>query len=111
VALPDLEGEALVAPPEGGPQRAALEAALAAKEVRVHVSAVARGWDVVLKLVELGVGIAIVNATCAIPKSLVARPVRELPSITYIAFTRPRPRHDATELVRALVAGAAGISP
>jgi DNA-binding transcriptional LysR family regulator len=104
--LSDLGGEDLVAPPEGGPQRAALDAAFAAKGVRVHPSAVARGWDVVLKLVELGVGVGIVNDTCAIPRTLVTRPLRELPAVTYLAFTRPRPRTDAVDLVRSFVEGA-----
>ncbi len=103
VRLADLDGEDLVMPPDGGPQRAALDAALDAHGVRVHPCAVARGWDVVLKLVELGVGIGIVNDTCAIPRALVARPLRELPVVTYRAFTRPRPRHDAGVLVRAFV--------
>ena len=103
VRLADLDGEDLVAPPEGGPQRAALDAAFAASSVRVRATAVARGWDVVLKLVELGVGIGIVNDTCAIPRTLAARPLRELPVVTYRAFTRPRPRRDALDLVRAFV--------
>ena len=106
VSLTDLDGEDLVAPPEGGPQRAVLDAALSAKGVRVHPSAVARGWEVVLKLVELGVGIGIVNDTCAIPRALTARPLRELPTVTYRAFTRPRPRRDAVDLVLALVESA-----
>jgi DNA-binding transcriptional LysR family regulator len=103
VVLTDLDGQGLVTPPEGGPQRVALDAAFAAKKVSVHVSAVARGWDVVLRLVELGVGIGIVNDTCAIPRTLVAKPLRELPSVTYHAFTRPRPRAHAVGLVRAFI--------
>ncbi len=102
--LADLEGERIVAPPEGGPQRAALDAALAAHHVKVAVSATARGWDVVLRLVELRVGLGIVNGTCTIPRALVARPLRELPRVTYYAFTRPRPRADVVELVRAFIA-------
>ncbi|MBX3222988.1 MAG: LysR family transcriptional regulator [Labilithrix sp.] len=104
VRLTDLDGEDLVAPPEGGPQRAALDAAFAANGVRARPVAVARGWDVVLRLVELGVGIGIVNDTCAIPRTLVARPLRELPSVTYRAFTRPRPRKAAVDLVAAFIA-------
>jgi DNA-binding transcriptional LysR family regulator len=106
VRLADLDGENVVMPPEGGPQRAALDAAFDAKGVRVHPCAVARGWDVVLKLVELGVGIGIVNDTCAIPRALATRPLRELPIVTYRAFTRPRPRHDAEVLVRAFAESA-----
>lgn len=108
VRLADLDGEDFVAPPEGGPQRAALDAALAASSVRVRPTAVARGWDVVLKLVDLGVGIGIVNDTCTIPRTLAARPLRELPVVTYRAVTRPRPRRDALDLVRALVEASSG---
>ncbi|MDF2697049.1 MAG: LysR family transcriptional regulator YeiE [Labilithrix sp.] len=82
VVLSDLDGEDLVAPPEGGPQRTALDAAFAVAGVRVRPSAVARGWDVVLKLVELGVGVGIVNDTCAIPRALIARPLRDRASPT-----------------------------
>ena len=45
------------------------------------------------------------EATCVIPRTLVAHPLRELPSVTYFAFTRPRPRPDARELVRGCVNG------
>ncbi|MBX3227402.1 MAG: LysR family transcriptional regulator [Labilithrix sp.] len=102
VRLADLEGASLVAPPEGGPQRAALDAAFAARRVSVHVAAVARGWDVVLRLVEVGVGAGVVNATCVLPRTLVARPLEELPRVDYLAFMRPRPRAAAVELVRAI---------
>jgi DNA-binding transcriptional LysR family regulator len=101
VRLSDLEGEGLVLPPEGGPQRSAVDAALAAKGVRVHITAVARGWDVVLKLVEVGVGIGIVNDTCAIPRTLAKKPLSELPNVTYSAFVRRRARTEAVDLVRA----------
>jgi DNA-binding transcriptional LysR family regulator len=90
----DLEGERLVLPPAGRPQRAAIEPT---------VAAIARGWELAIKFAELGVGLAVVNACCTIPRSLVARPLRGLPKIRYAALTRPRPRADAAELVRALV--------
>ncbi|HSO32683.1 MAG TPA: LysR family transcriptional regulator [Labilithrix sp.] len=103
VALPDLDGERLVMPPDGRPQRLALDAALAAKGVRVTVSALATGWELTLRLVELGTGIAVVNASVAIPRGLVARPLAELPRIRYLAVTRPRPRAHVALLVAALV--------
>ncbi len=104
IALSDLAGEDLVVPPEGGPQRAVLDALLASHGIEVHASATARGWDVVLKLAELGVGLGIVNATCTIPRTLRGIPVRELPVVSYVAFTRPRPPVHAAALVRAFVA-------
>jgi DNA-binding transcriptional LysR family regulator len=101
VSLGDLAGRDVIAPPEGGPQRAALGSAFAA----ARITAVARGWDVVLRLVEVGVGIGIVNATCALPRSLVGKPLRELPRVTYFAFTRARARAAVLEVLRALAQG------
>ena len=102
--LADLDGERLVLPPEGRPQRIALDAALAAKGVHVTAGALATGWELTLRLVELGAGLAIVNASVRIPRGLVARPLAELPRIRYVALTRRRPRADAAALVAALVA-------
>lgn len=101
--LADLVDEDFVMPPEGGPQRAALDAAFQSVGFTPRVSAVVRGWDVVLKLVALDVGVGIVNATCTIPKNLITKPLRELPPVTYRAFTRSRPRDAAAVLVRAFV--------
>lgn len=102
-SLTDLEGERLVMPPQGRPQRAALDAAFAAQGVQVTASALATGWELTLRLVELGAGLAIVNASVRIPRGLVARPLDELPRLRYVAMTRRRPRDDAAFLVRALV--------
>ena len=104
VTLGDLATRDLIAPPEGGPQRAALASALASAGMTdIHIAAVARGWDVVLRLVEVGVGVGIVNATCLLPRTLVGKPLRELPRVTYFAFTRPRPRDSVLGVLRALV--------
>lgn len=99
VSVADLGAEPLVLPPEGGPQRRAIDAAFGGAP-HVVVAAV-RGWDVVLRLVEVGVGLGIVNDTCRLPRGLVARPVRELDPVTYFAFTRIRPRPGAARLVEA----------
>lgn len=104
LSLADLEGERMVMPPEGRPQRAALDAALAARGVRVVAGAIATGWELTLRLVELGVGAAVVNASVKLPRALVSRPLSELPRLRYAAVTRRRPRGDAAALVRELVA-------
>lgn len=99
VSVAELAAEPLVLPPEGGPQRRAIDAAFGGLP-HVVVAAV-RGWDVVLRLAEVGVGLGIVNDTCRLPRGLVARPVRELAAVTYHAFTRVRPRPGAARLVEA----------
>jgi DNA-binding transcriptional LysR family regulator len=104
VSLTDLAGERLVVPPDGRPHRAMLDAALRSRKVDVEVGAVARGWELTVKLVELGFGIAVVNGCCRTPRGLVTRSLRDLPAVRYVAFTRGRPREEAEELVRCLVA-------
>lgn len=105
VHLTDLDEAPLVLPPEGRPQRAALDSAFAAHGVRVHRTATAQGWEVVVRLVELGVGLGIVNGAVRLPRALVSRPLRELPRARYLAFTRHRPSVDAATLLTALVKG------
>ncbi len=103
VLLSDLDGARLVMPPEGRPQRAALDAAFATHGVRVDRTATARGWEVVVRLVALGVGLGIVNGAVRLPRGLVSRPLRELPRVRYLAFTRRRPSPEADALRSALV--------
>jgi DNA-binding transcriptional LysR family regulator len=103
VLLSDLDGARLVLPPEGRPQRAALDAAFAAHGVQVNRTATAQGWEVVLRLVELGVGLGVVNGSVRLPRALVGRPLRELPRTRYVLFTRRRPSMGAASLRAALV--------
>ncbi len=100
--LESLTGERLVAPPEGRPHRDMLDAALHARGVRVEIGAVAQGWELTLRLVELGFGVAVVNGCCRLPRGLVSRPLRELPKVSYVAFTRAPCSELATQLVQAL---------
>ena len=88
VRLADLGGERLIVPPEGRPHRATLSRALASEGIEWHPVVEARGWELMLHFARLGVGLAVVNGCCRIPRGLVARPLRELPRITYYALQR-----------------------
>jgi DNA-binding transcriptional LysR family regulator len=103
VSLEKLDGERMILPPAGRPHRKTLDAALQGRGVRVEVVATARGWELTVKLVELGFGVAIVNGCCTLPRAVVARPVPQLPAVTYLAFTRAGPSETAASLVRTLV--------
>lgn len=48
------------------------------------------GWPLTLHFVQLGVGLAIVNAICRLPAGVVSRPVPELPSTHYGLIGKPR---------------------
>lgn len=97
----ELRGERLVLPPAGRPQRAVLDAVLAG--VATRVGATATGWEVVLRLVELGVGLGFVNGVVPLPRGLVARPLEGLSPARYVVLCRPKPRADTEALVRTLL--------
>jgi DNA-binding transcriptional LysR family regulator len=102
VGIADLEGERLVVPPVGRPQRARLEAAFRKRGLALDVGATATGWDVTVRLVELGLGIAVVNGSVHVPRGLAKIPLRELARVRYVAMTRRGPRPDVKDLVAAL---------
>jgi DNA-binding transcriptional LysR family regulator len=110
VRLADLRGEALIVPPVGSPQRATLAQALDSAEVEWRVAVEATGWELVLRFAELGVGLAVVNGCCRIPRGLVARPLTELPRVAYYLVARRAspPSEAANELRRALRASLTG---
>lgn len=104
VKLTDLDGEALIVPPVGSPQRATLSQALDSAEVQWRVAVEATGWELVLRFAELGVGLAVVNGFCRIPRGLVTQPLNELPRVAYYLVERraSQPSEAVTELRRAL---------
>lgn len=89
VRLRDLDGERLVVPPEGRPHRALIAQAFRAAGARFRVAVEASGWELLVRFVELGFGLAIVNAFCRVPAGLVRRPLPELPSRAYHLLQRP----------------------
>jgi DNA-binding transcriptional LysR family regulator len=105
VRLSDLDGESLIVPPEGHAQRATLAQALASAGVPWRVAVEATGWQLVLRFVELGMGLTVVNGCCRPPNGLVLRPLAELPRVSYSLLTRaasPR-RGEAARLAQLLL--------
>jgi len=88
VRITDLAQQALILPPEGRPQRAALSQALMSKDVPHTVAVEATGWHLVLHFVQLGLGLTVVNGCCQLPRGLVARPLTELPAVAYYVLSR-----------------------
>jgi LysR family transcriptional regulator, low CO2-responsive transcriptional regulator len=84
--LKDLAGERLVVPPLGRPQREMLSALLQSEQVAWEVAMEANGWELMLSFVAMGLGVAVVNACCRMPKGVVAVALPELPSLRYQCF-------------------------
>ena len=84
----DLDGEALVAPPRGRAQRSTVDAALREAGCRCPVVAEADGWDLLLHFVALGLGLAIVNDCCQLPRGVKARPLVGVAGTAYVVVHR-----------------------
>ncbi len=107
IRLRDLKGAPLVIPPEGRPQRSSIAAALDGAGIPWEVAVEASGWALIIRLVSLGVGLAIVNDFCRLPRDLVGVPLPALPRITYSAIRRRgMPRSDAGLRLWTLLTGA-----
>ncbi|MCO8274206.1 LysR family transcriptional regulator [Actinoplanes sp. TRM 88003] len=89
VTLPDLDGEALVVPPQHRPQRMQLEQSLRAAGADWSVAVEAEGWPLISHFAALGVGLAIVNGCVPTPPGMEAKPVADLPPVTYHVVHQP----------------------
>lgn len=94
LTLPDLAGAHLVVPPQHRPQRVLLQQALRLAGADWTVAVEAEGWPLITHFVTLGVGLAIVNGCVPAPPGLVARPVADLPPVTYYVVHQPGARSD-----------------
>lgn len=86
VGLSDLANEDLIVPPSNRPHRQNLSQALRSADVPWNVAVEASGWQLMIQFVQLGVGIAVVNSMCNLPRGLVGKPLAELPRIHYHLF-------------------------
>lgn len=107
VRLNDLAGALLVMPSAGRPHRDMIVQMLQARDLQSHIAVEANGWELMLHFVQLGLGVAVVNACCRLPAGVTARPIPELPAIHYHVFhlerALPKP---AAELRRTLLSHA-----
>lgn len=79
----DLRDQQLIVPPSGAPQRVMLDAVLGASGIDWRVAVEATGWELVLKLVSLGVGNAVVNDCVTAPPGVRLVPIRGFSPIRY----------------------------
>jgi LysR family transcriptional regulator, low CO2-responsive transcriptional regulator len=105
VDLADLAGQRLVVPGADRPHRALVARALGEAGIDWQVAVEANGWPLMMRFVELGIGLAIVNAFCRPPEGLVTRPIRGLPKQRYHVFRRKGAAAvgEAARLVEALI--------
>ncbi len=105
--LADLGGEPIVAAPEGSPHRVMLSQALRAAGVDLEVAVEATGWELMLHFARTGMGVAVVNDICTVPRGMVGIGLVGLPTITYYLVGRAEPRHPGAEELRRLILASA----
>ncbi len=88
VRLADLASTPLVLPPPGRTHREFVGRAIARLGVEVAPPVEADGWPLMLNFAALGLGVAVVNGLCELPRGVVARPIPELGTVTYRLLRR-----------------------
>lgn len=88
VKLRDLKGARLIVPPADRPHRLAIERALQSADVQWDVALEATGWELMLRFVQMGLGMAIVNGCCHLPSGVVGVPLVGLPETRYYVVNR-----------------------
>lgn len=82
----DLRGADWVLPPRGRALRERVEARCGPCAVRVE----AEGWDLLLRFVQLGAGVTLVNEGVPLPDGVVGVPLADAPPVVYRALWHPR---------------------
>jgi DNA-binding transcriptional LysR family regulator len=88
IVLADLAGEPLIVPAPGAPHRERIARALSDAGVELRIAVEAHGWEPMIHFARLGLGIAVVNDFCRVPKGLVGVRVRDVPAQRYQVLTR-----------------------
>jgi DNA-binding transcriptional LysR family regulator len=86
--LAHFANERFVLTPEGQLHRDHVSRALAGTGHAPRAVLEADGWPLMLKFVEIGLGVAVVNAICHPPKGVTLRPLAELGTVTYRLLKR-----------------------
>ena len=98
IPISALAGERLILSPSGQLHREFVGRALSrlAPEQLGPDPIEADGWPLMLRFVQLGLGVAVVNGTCTLPEGTVARPLPEMGTVTYRLVRRRGARLSAS---------------
>lgn len=91
--LTELSGCELIVPAQDRPHRQMLARLLQSSDVPWKVAVEANGWELMIRFVQMGIGVAVVNSCCKLPAGLIGIPIPQLPTLRYHVFHRTKPRH------------------
>lgn len=104
----DLDGEDIVVAPEGSPHRSMLAQALSTAGARWSVAVEATGWELMIQFARYGLGIAVINDFCPVPRGFVGVRLEGVPDVAYSVVTRTgRTTEPRDALVKAILDGCA----
>ena len=106
----DLHAESLIVAPEGSPHRVMLSQALAAAGVDWSVAVEATGWELMIQFVRYGLGIAVVNDFCPVPRGFVGVELSGVPDVEYFVVTRPGRSREAVDTLVRMIVKCAGLT-
>ena len=85
-----------------------LSQALATSGIKWSVAVEATGWELMIQFARCGLGIAVVNDFCTVPRGLVGVRLEGVPDVEYHVVTRPGAARESTDtLVRMILETAA----
>lgn len=84
----DLTDLDLIVPSREKPHRASIDRVLTGRGIRWNVAIETSGWEVMLQFVKLGLGAAIINGCCTIPRGLKAVPIEDFPPTRYYLLSK-----------------------
>ncbi|HQP35251.1 MAG TPA: LysR family transcriptional regulator [Polyangiaceae bacterium] len=84
----DLSADRLVVAPAGRPHRAMLDQLFRSAGCALQVAVEASGWELMIHFARLGVGIAVVNDFCPVPRGMVGVRLMGAPDVTYYLVER-----------------------
>jgi len=103
----DLDSESIVVAPEGSPHRTMLSQALRAAGASWSVAMEATGWELMIQFASYGLGLAVVNDFCPVPRGLVGVKLDGVPDVDYfVVLRRGTQRESRNTLVRMIVESA-----
>lgn len=99
----DLSGERLVIAPAGTPHRRSTAQVLEEHGVLWEVAVEATGWDLMMRFVDYGMGITIINDFVPVAAGLVGLPIEGFPVFRYeVALLRDTP-HEGAQWLREVI--------
>lgn len=98
--LQDLADEQIVVAPAGSPHRVMLETSFKAAGTPWQVAVEAMGWELMIQFAKIGMGVAVVNDFCTVPRGMARVPLPELPAVSYRMAWRRGLANPGAELLR-----------